>query len=175
VKDILNLGVPAWDLVLRCAVIYLVMIIGLRLFGKREVGQFTIFDLVLVLLIANAVQPAMTGPDSSLTGGLIIIATLLVLNMGVGRLRSRSPAFRRLVQPHPTVICQDGEWLEDALRREGVDKEDADAAVREHGIEHVGDVKLAVLETDGSISIVPRGAVIHNNKRRHTRYRRQDD
>src|SRR6185312_7225718 len=105
----------------RCAVIYLVMIFGLRLFGKREVGQFTLFDLVLVLLIANAVQPAMTGPDSSLSGGLIIIATLLLLNLGVGQLRERSTLFRRLVQPEPTVICQNGKWLMAALHREGID------------------------------------------------------
>ena len=170
--DIFQLGTPWWALIVRCAAIYLVMIFGLRIFGKREVGQFTIFDLVLVLLIANAVQPAMTGPDSSLSGGLIIIATLLVLNLVVGQLRDRSALFRRLVQPHPTVVCQDGQWLLPALHREGVDLEDAEAAVREHGIEHVADVKLAVLETDGSISIVPKESTIHNNKRR-LRYRRR--
>ena len=169
-KDLYDLAIPAWDLVLRCAVIYLAMIVGLRVFGKREVGQFTIFDLVLVLLVANAVQPAMTGPDSSLLGGVIIIASLLVLNLAVGQLRSRSPFFRGLIQPHPTIICQDGAWLENAMRREGIDKDDAEAAIREHGLEKVSDVKLAVLETDGSISVVPGGTPVHNNRKR-IRYR----
>jgi uncharacterized membrane protein YcaP (DUF421 family) len=174
VHDILSLGTPWWALILRCAVIYLVMIFGLRLFGKREVGQFTLFDLVLVLLIANAVQPAMTGPDSSLSGGLIIIATLLLLNLGVGQLRERSTLFRRLVQPEPTVICQNGKWLLAALHREGIDLEDAEAAVREHGIERVDGVKLAVMETDGSISIVPMESTVHNNRRK-LRYRRHNE
>jgi uncharacterized membrane protein YcaP (DUF421 family) len=174
VHDIFTLGTPWWALMVRCAVIYLVMIFGLRLFGKREVGQFTLFDLVLVLLIANAVQPAMTGPDSSLSGGLIIIATLLILNLGVGQLRERSTLFRRLVQPEPTVICQNGKWLLAALHREGIDLEDAEAAVREHGIERVDGVKLAVMETDGSISIVPMESTVHNNQRR-LRYRRHND
>lgn len=172
--DIFALGTPWWALILRCAVIYLVMIFGLRLFGKREVGQFTLFDLVLVLLIANAVQPAMTGPDSSLSGGLIIIATLLLLNLGVGQLRERSTLFRRLVQPEPTVICQNGKWLMAALHREGIDLEDAEAAVREHGIERVDGVKLAVMETDGSISIVPMDSTVHNNRRK-LRYRRHNE
>jgi uncharacterized membrane protein YcaP (DUF421 family) len=172
--DIFHLGTPWWALIARSAVIYLVMILGLRLFGKREVGQFTIFDLVLVLLIANAVQPAMTGPDSSLTGGLIIILTLLLFNLAVGQLRERSALFRRLVQPQPTVICQDGRWLTSALHHEGVDIEDVEAAVREHGIENVTDVKLAVLETDGSISIVPKDSAVHNNRRR-LRYRRHNE
>lgn len=174
VQDIIVLGTPWWALIIRSAVIYLVMIFGLRIFGKREVGQFTIFDLVLVLLIANAVQPAMTGPDNSLSGGLIIIATLLLINLAVGQLRERSTLFRWLVQAHPTVICQDGKWLLDALRREGVDLEDAEAAVREHGIEHVDAVKLAVLETDGSISVVPKESIVHNNRRR-LRYRRHSN
>jgi uncharacterized membrane protein YcaP (DUF421 family) len=149
------MAIPAWELVVRSTVIYIAMLIGLRLFGKREIGQFTLFDLVAVLLVANAVQPAMTGPDSSLVGGLLIIGTLLVLNWGVGTLRLRSPLFRWILQPRPTVIAQDGHWITDALRREGVDAEEAEMALREHGVESIEQVKLAVLELDGSISIVP--------------------
>ncbi len=75
--------VPPWELAFRAALIYIALVVALRVFGKREVGQFTLFDLVLVLLVANAVQPAMTGPDTSLGGGLVIIATLLLVNRGV--------------------------------------------------------------------------------------------
>ncbi len=150
-----QLAIPAWEIVVRSAVIYLALLIGFRLFGKREIGQFTLFDLVVVLLVANAVQPAMTGPDTSLVGGLLIIGTLLVMNWGLGALRLRSPFFRWIVQPHPTVIAQEGHWIEDALRREGVDEDEAEMALREHGVESVEQVKLAVLELDGTISVVP--------------------
>ena len=78
-NELFGTAVPAWELALRSSVIYLVLLVGLRLSGKREIGQFTLVDLVLVLLVANAVQPAMTGPDSSLTGGVIIVLVLLSL------------------------------------------------------------------------------------------------
>jgi uncharacterized membrane protein YcaP (DUF421 family) len=86
VGSLFHLSVPWYELVIRPVVVYVVLLFGLRIFGKREVGQFTIFDLVLVLLVANAVQPAMTGPDASLAGGLIIIGSLLLANGLVGRL-----------------------------------------------------------------------------------------
>src|SRR5258708_17706280 len=97
-----NFAVPPWELVLRSVLIYLALLAALRLFGRREVGQFTLYDLVLVLLVANAVQRAMTGPDSSLAGGLVIIAALVVLNFVIGRL-DRLGLFHRLLQPEPTV------------------------------------------------------------------------
>src|SRR5450759_3656638 len=99
-----NLGTPALELVLRATVIYIVFLVALRLFGKREIGQFTPFDLALVLLIANALQPAITGPDNSLLGGLILVATLFVLNGLIAVLRDRSPLIRRLLDFGPTVI-----------------------------------------------------------------------
>lgn len=149
-----HLTVPFWQIALRSVVIYLALLLGLRVFGKREVGQFTIFDLVLVLLVANAVQPAMTGPDSSLTAGLIIIVVLLGLNLVLAQIRTRSPLARRLLEGHPRVIAQNGRWLAPALRSEGPDEDDSMMALREHGIGDVKDVALAVLETDGSISVV---------------------
>ena len=102
-----HLGVPWYELVIRSIGIYLVLLLGLRVFGKREVGQFTLFDLVFVLLVANAVQPAMTGPDASLFGGVIIVFSLLTANWLVGRLDD-IPAFHRLVTPPPTVLFKEG-------------------------------------------------------------------
>lgn len=169
--DLFKLGVPAWDLVLRSALIYLALFGGLRLFGKREVGQFTLFDLVLILLIANAVQPAMTGPDTSLVGGFIIIVVLLAVNWLTGRVLPRSRRMRRLLQPHPTVIAQDGHWLLPALEREGMDVDEGEMAVREHGLMGVSDVQLAVLEPDGTISVVPADSKVLRG-RRHSRYQR---
>jgi len=139
-------GVPIPELILRAAIIYAAFIAALRVFGKREVGQFTIFDLALVLLAANALQPAMTGPDSSVLGGIVIIVTIFVLNLLVAQLREHVPVVRRLLEPGPTVIGRDGHWIRAALDREGLDDTDVEAALREHGLDDVGDVRLAVLE-----------------------------
>jgi uncharacterized membrane protein YcaP (DUF421 family) len=167
--DLVTLAVPAWDLALRCVVIYFALLAGLRLTGKREVGQFTLFDLVLVLLVANAVQPAMTGPDSSLLGGIVIIVVLLALNLAVGQLRVRNPRVHELLGGHPTLLVQNGAWLDTALRREGVDREECLMAFREHGIDSVEEVKVAVLEVDGSISVVPKDTPTIRT-RRHVRF-----
>src|SRR5438309_10764985 len=110
-SEIFKLGIPWTHLVLRAVIIYVVCFLGLRLFGKRELGQFTTFDLVLVLLVANALQPAITGPDNSDTGGAIIIAVLLLFNRGVAMLRSRWSWFDRLVEPPPTVVVEDGQLV----------------------------------------------------------------
>lgn len=161
----LSFGIPPWELVLRAVVIYAALLGALRLFGKREVGQFTLYDLVLVLLVANAVQPAMTGPDTSLAGGLVIIATLILLNFAIGRL-DRFRLFHRLFQPQPTLIIKDGHYLSDRLRREGVDVDEVEMAIREHGLADVSEVRIGVLEADGTISIVGKDSVIHRTKRR---------
>jgi uncharacterized membrane protein YcaP (DUF421 family) len=167
-----TLGTPALELVVRAVVIYVVFFGALRLFGKREIGQFTLFDLALVLLAANALQPAITGPDNSLTGGLIVILTLFALNRGVAMLRVRSPFVRRLLEFGPTVVGRDGRWLLPELVRQGLDLVDVDAALREHGLDEVGDMKLATLEADGSISIVATdeaGSSAQTRRRRHYR------
>jgi uncharacterized membrane protein YcaP (DUF421 family) len=162
-------GVEPWQLVVRPVVIYGALLLALRLFGKREVGQFTLYDLVLILLVANAVQPAMTGPDSSLGGGLIIIVTLVAVNVLVSRL-DRWNLFHRLFSSPASVIIRNGHYVPGALDREGVTEEEIESAIREHGLEGVSDVQLGVLEPDGSISIVPGDAKIIRTKRR-VRYR----
>jgi uncharacterized membrane protein YcaP (DUF421 family) len=149
------LQVPVWDLVIRSTGIYLAVLIALRLFGKREVGQFTLIDLVLILLLANAVQPAMTGPDTSLTGGLVIIATLIVVNRAIALARAKLPFVERLVGSSPTPLARDGKWIPGALEREELSPDDVMMALREHGLSKVSEVKLAVLEGDGMISVVP--------------------
>jgi uncharacterized membrane protein YcaP (DUF421 family) len=150
-----ELTLPWYELVFRSFLVYVVFLAALRLSGKRELGQFTIFDLALVLLAANALQPAITGPDATLPGGLIILVTLFVLNHLVAIARSRSKVLRRILDYAPTVIARDGAWIPKALAREQLDEDDLAAALREHELESVTDVKLAVLEHDGSISIVP--------------------
>jgi uncharacterized membrane protein YcaP (DUF421 family) len=158
-------GVPPWELVVRSAAIYIALLVALRLFGKRQVGQFTLYDLVLVLLVANAVQPAMTGPDSSLAGGLVIIAALVTLNFIISRL-DRNRFFHRILQPQPAIIIRDGHYLRRPLQMENVDQDEVETAIREHGLSGLSDVKLGVLEPDGTISIVGKDAKIHRSQRR---------
>jgi uncharacterized membrane protein YcaP (DUF421 family) len=159
------------NVALRSVIIYLVFLMGLRLFGKREVGQFTFFDLALVLLLANALQAAMTGPDTTVGAGLVIVAVLFVINYLLSRLRLRSTLMRRLLEGHPTVVAQNGAWIDAALRHEGLDSDDAMMALREHGVTDVKDMQPAVLETDGSLSVVPTGGTLLRAKRRHYRKR----
>lgn len=162
--------IAPWEIASRSIAIYVAMLVVLRVFGKREVGQFTLFDLVLLLLVANAVQPAMTGPDTSLAGGLLIIGTLVVANRALAESRRRLPFMRHLLESPPTTLAQDGEWLSDAVNREELDSADLEAALREHGIAAVDQVALAVLEPDGSISVVPReGRRGHGTGRRRVR------
>jgi uncharacterized membrane protein YcaP (DUF421 family) len=169
-----SLGTPALELVFRASVIYFAFFLAMRLFGKREIGQFTLFDLALVLLAANAVQPAITGPDSSITGGLILVATLFVIDRIVALLRVRFPLVRKLLEFQPTVVGRDGTWILRELVRQGLDLVDVDAALREHGLDDVKQMKLATLEADGSISIVSTddaGGASREGRRR--RYRRR--
>ena len=164
-QQMLTLAMPVWNIALRTAAVYLVTLIGLRLAGKREMGQMTVFDLVVLLLIANAVQNAMVGPDTSLTGGVLAAVVLLALNALVARLRMHWPRLRRLVEGSRTLLVLHGELIADHLRREGLDRETLEAALREHGVADMAGVEMAVLEIDGSISVVPISAETHHIRR----------
>ena len=142
----------ALQIALRTGVIYLVVLIGVRLSGKREVGQMTPFDLTLLLLLSNSVQNAMTGPDTSLIGGVVAASTLLLLNYVVGSLSGSNRGFRRVVQGEPSLLVHDGKTIETHMEKEHVSTDELERALREHGIANVHDVALAVLEVDGSIS-----------------------
>lgn len=171
VGDPWRLAVSPFELVLRSLAVYAVFLVALRVSGKRELGQFTIFDLAAVLLAANALQPAITGPDASLPGAVIIVATLFVANRAVAVARRRSSVVRRILDVAPTTIARDGQWIRHALDREELDSDDLAAALREHGLETVEKVKLAVLEHDGSISIVQRDGPGVRLRRTVRRYR----
>ncbi len=164
-----DLNVSGWSIVARTVIVYLALLVGLRLAGKRELGQMTPFDLVVILLIANAVQNAMVGPDTSVTGGLIAAAVLVVANYGVAQARERILWLRRAVEGTPTLLINDGRFVPEHLRREGLDEDDVLMAIREHGIADLKDVRMAVLETDGSISIIPADAKAIRT-RRHVRF-----
>jgi uncharacterized membrane protein YcaP (DUF421 family) len=145
---------PLVEIALRTAVVYLVILIGLRLTGKREVGQMMPLDLALLILLANAVQNAMTGPDTSLIGGLIAAATLLVMNAVLTRVVWRNRKIRRFVEGTPTLLIRHGKILHENLTKEKLNIDDLQQALREHGIGSVAEVSHAVLEIDGAISVL---------------------
>lgn len=143
-----------WQIMLRTLVIYGVVLIGVRLSGKREVGQMTPFDLTLLLLLSNAVQNAMTGPDTSLVGGIAAAGTLLVLNYVIAEYSGANRRFRKWVQGSPSLLIHDGKVIEAHMAREHVSLDELQRALREHSIERISDVMLGVLEVDGSISLL---------------------
>ncbi|MGH9443450.1 MAG: DUF421 domain-containing protein [Thermoanaerobaculia bacterium] len=166
-----HLGTAVWEIAIRCALVYAAVLIGLRLSGKREVGQMTPFDLVLILLISNAVQNAMVGPDTSLAGGLLAAGFLLVLNFTVGKAATRWLRLGRVLRGHATLLVNRGILVEAHLRQEGITTEDLMAALREHGVSSVDDVRLAVLEVDGSISVLKNDDLTPSTGKSHRRFR----
>ena len=170
-----HLAVSPWALIVRTVGAYAAMLFGFRIFGKRELGQVTVFDVAVILLIANGVQNAMVGPDTSLLGGVIVAGALLAINFLVARLRIYDRLFRTLVEGRPDILISRGQWNDDILRREGLDHGEVEAAMRDNGVLDVAEVRLAVLEANGNISIVPKDSqtvdVQCPRKRKHHRAR----
>ena len=138
----------------RTSAIYLLVLLGLRLTGKREVGQMTPFDLTLLLLLSNSVQNAMTGPDTSLLGGVVAAAVLLVMNFAVGQISGKSRRFRKAIEGTPTILVHNGAIIQPHMAKECISTDELHRALREHGVDDIKDVALAVLEVDGSISVL---------------------
>jgi uncharacterized membrane protein YcaP (DUF421 family) len=158
---------PVGFLVLRGVVIYVVILGLLRWTGKREIGQLTPFDLVLILLVANAAQTAMIGVDQSITGGLISVLVLFGLNYTLGRLQAHNRFFRGLLVGHPVLLIHEGEVLTGQLKRQGLTLDDLEEQMREHGIADFDRVEEAYLEPDGNFSFITRTAEgLHVRKKR---------
>jgi uncharacterized membrane protein YcaP (DUF421 family) len=155
-NELFQLSAPWWVFVLRATAIYVLVMALVRVSGKRAVGQFTPFDLVLLILIGNAVQNGINGGDNSLTGAAIMAVTLIVLNYVVALLTSRHRRFERMVEGEPVVLARDGKLFPQVLRRELVSNEDFAEALRVNGVEHVEEVGLAMLETNGHITVLAR-------------------
>jgi len=139
---------------LRTTVIYGVVLLGMRVSGKREVGQMTPFDLTLLLLLSNSVQNAMTGPDTSLVGGIVAAVVLLILNYILAEVSGVNRRFRKLIQGSPSLLVHNGEVVTAHMAKEHVSMDELNRAFREHGCVDAKDVALAVLEVDGSISVL---------------------
>ena len=167
----LTTTVPLWEIILRTSAVYIAVLGLLRLGGKRELGQMSPADFVVILIIANAVQNAMNGGDVSLIGGIASAATLLGMNYGLGRFGRAVPFFGRLFLVQPTLLLQDGKIIAEAIKRENVEVEEIEMAAREHGIADLNDVAAAILEVDGSISIIPKTGEMHRSRRRFRQFR----
>jgi uncharacterized membrane protein YcaP (DUF421 family) len=142
------------NIALRTTVIYLLVLAGVRLSGKREVGQMTPFDLTLLLLLSNSVQNAMTGPDTSLVGGMVAATVLLILNYLIANLSGMNRRFRKFVEGQPSMLIHDGQIIESHMAKEHVSMDELERAMREHGISDYHQVAISVLEVDGSISFL---------------------
>jgi uncharacterized membrane protein YcaP (DUF421 family) len=143
-----DLQIPWWEFIVRAGVVYIVLLALVRLTGKRTVGQFTPFDLVVVMLLAEAVSDSMRGGDESLIGGLIAAVTLVALDVAISFTSARSKTIDTLVEGNPVLVGRDGALYEDVLKRERVPPSDVEQALRE------ADCSMAILEADGKISIL---------------------
>jgi len=142
------------EIALRTAAIYALVLVGVRLSGKREVGQMTPFDLTLLLLLSNSVQNAMTGSDTSLVGGMVAAVVLLVLNYFVADLSGANRRFRKFIQGEPSMLIHDGEVIAAHMAKEHVSMDELQRAMRGHGIADFHQVAIGVLEVDGSMSFL---------------------
>lgn len=151
----LNLTVPVWELIIRSIAVYVFLIVILRISGKRQIGQLAPFDLVLLLILSNAVQNSMNAGDNSLIGGLIIATTLVFINYLVGLATYKSKKLEALIEGRPQILIHNGKLYEDMMSRAQITQHELDTALREAGCSSVSEVHSAILETSGTISIVP--------------------
>ena len=160
----------------RSVIIYLVVLIGLRIAGKRHVAQLSIFDFVLILLISNAVQNAMVGPDTSVGGGIVAAISLIVINYLLTLVLYRFRKADLVIEGTPTLLIHNGHVLASHLEKEKIAEDELLRVIREHGIEHVDDVKIAIMELDGTISVIQKTGTeqrIETFKHRRLKYQQK--
>jgi uncharacterized membrane protein YcaP (DUF421 family) len=150
-----TLDAPWWVYVVRAAVVFGFLLLILRLAGKRQIGQMTPFDLVLLLVISNAVQNSMNGGDNSITAGLILAATLVLIDMGLGWLAFRSKKIDRLLEGKPVILIHGGKIDHAALAEVQMTMADLESSLRANGVLSAKEVHIAILENTGHVSVIP--------------------
>ncbi len=145
---------PYLQIVVRAIAVYVFMIIAIRVFGKKELAQLSVIDLVFILLISNAVQNAMVGPDTSLSGGLVAALALFAANFTLKKLLYQNKKFNTFLQGEALLLIYKGKIQEQHCRKSEISIAELEAAVREHGISNIQNVDVAMLEVDGNISVV---------------------
>lgn len=148
-----DIDLPWWELVVRGAIIYVFLLVMVRITGKRTVGQFTPFDLLVVMLLSEAVSPALTGGEESVPGGIIVATTLIVLNVLIAFATSRSRKIADMVDGTPVLLGRDGKIFDDVVKRNRVAEGDVEQALREADCP-LHKMKCAFLEPDGKITIL---------------------
>lgn len=146
---------------LQTTVIYLYLVVALRILGRRQLGQLTVIDLLVVILLGSAVETALIHGDTSLKAGLLSASVLMVLNKALSKLFLRSKKWRHLVGCGPTLLVHDGEFVCEHLKQIGFTEEDVMAGLRQRGYSDLKGVRFAVLETDGTINVIPTDAKVH--------------
>ncbi len=151
-----NLTVHWSELIGRGLLIYFTLILLLRATGKRQIGQMSPFDLVLLMVLSNAVQNSMVGGDNSVTAGLILAVTLVAANWIVGKVTSSSKTMEKLIEGSPQVLFHNGKIYEKILSEDQITRQELIAAVHKAGYENLDAVRTAILENDGTISVIPK-------------------
>jgi uncharacterized membrane protein YcaP (DUF421 family) len=155
-KDMFVLGLPILEKILRPVIVYIFLIVGLRLSGKRELAQLNPFDLIVLLTLSNTVQNAIIGDDNSVTGGIIGATSLLAINYLVVRFLYDHRKIEQIVEGRADVLIEDGKVDEDKLKRELITKEELAAAARKQGFDSLSEVRQCVLEPGGTLSFTAR-------------------
>lgn len=156
----------------RTVIVMICLAVGLRLLGKRQIGQMNLFDLALIMLLANAVQNAMTNGSGNLSVGVVSASALLIAGRTLTAFLLRNPKLEKHVIGSPSILVNNGEFIQDHMKREHITEEQVMAAMRAHSICEVDEVAMAVLEVDGTISIVPCESEQHRTKKRVAHFRK---
>ena len=145
-----------WELIGRGLLVYFFLIVLLRSTGKRQIGQMSPFDLVLLMVLSNAVQNSMSGGDNSMTAGLILAVTLVAANWTVGKVTSSSKIVEQLIDGDPQILFHDGKVYEKILKDSQITRQELIAAVHKAGYADLDGIRAAILENDGTISVIPK-------------------
>lgn len=154
--EMFTLGVPAWELVCRAVIVYVALLVMLRLSGKRTVGELSIFDLIVIIVLGSAVRAALLGNDKSVLGGLLVVAVLLLLDFVGAFLSARYKPVERLLDGKPVLVARDGVVFHDVLKKCNVPAGTFEGVLRKHSMT-TAEIGQAILEANGNITLCKRG------------------
>lgn len=157
-NGIFDLGLPAWQIVVRTVIVYVALLVLIRLSGKRTLGEMSIFDLIVVIVLGSAVRTSMIGNDKSLFGGLLAVAVLMLLDFAGAWLSSHSLRMDRVIEGRPVLLARDGVLFDEVLKRCNVPRSAFVSAMRKNGCTGIEMVEQAILEPGGSINVRKRSA-----------------
>ena len=166
------------EIILRALAVYAFILLALRLLGKKELSQLSVADLVLIMLVSNAVQNAMVGADVSLLGGIIAAAVLFIIDFIIKQLSYRNRKIKTIIEGESVLLIYKGKVKEHNLEHEKITLSELNAVIREHGVLSIEDIELCVLETDGNISVISKSLndqhfYPRKHKQIHHKYNRQ--